>query len=54
MEKGKGHGTLRGESQQLFESHANMMTVPYATACKWVHIRSPISVVTFDVENGEK
>ena len=30
------------------------MTVPYAAACKWVRIRSSISAISFDVENGEK
>lgn len=30
------------------------MTVPYAAACKLVRIRSSISAVTFDVEDGEK
>jgi hypothetical protein len=41
-------------SSSLLHHQQDAMTVPYATACKWVRIRSSISAVTFDVENGEK
>lgn len=41
-------------ASSLLQHQQDAMTLPYAAACKWVGIRSSISVITFDVKNREK